>query len=98
MVTSSEVAESKNTASMVASSVLNSLYSLSGSSSMGMERSATESYHSTLSTWSTCWIFSFSWATSCTGISCTTMKEKAPLPKSSFNVSCPMTVSMSLGR
>ena len=65
---------------------------------MGMDRSATESYHSTLSTWSTCSSFSFSWATSFTDIFSTTMKEKAPLPKSSFRVSWPTTVSMSDGR
>ena len=50
MVTSSDVAESKNTAIMVAFPWLKASYSLSGSSSMGTDRSARESYHSTVST------------------------------------------------
>ena len=98
MVTSAEVALSKNTATSVALSELNSRYSSSGSISFGMERSASVEYHSTVSTCSTPFIFSHSVATSRSGIFSTTMNEKAPLPKSSSSWSCPMTVSMLSGR
>ena len=98
IVTSSEVAESKNTAIMVEWSVLNSFQTFSGSSSMGTEMSARSSYQRTVSTWLTFSIFSLSATTSFAGISSRMMKEKAPLPKSSFRRSCPTTVSMSDGR
>ena len=98
MVLSSLVPLSKNTAIMVEWSVLNSLYTFSGSSSMGMLRSARESYHSTVATWSMLSTFSFRAATSFSGISSKIRKVKAPLLKSFSSSSWPMTVSMSLGR
>ena len=98
MVVSSLVPLSKNTAIMVEWSVLNSFVISSGRISMGMDRSATESYHRTVSTWSMFSTFSFSFATSFCGISSKIRKVNAPLLKSFNSSSWPMTVSMSLGR
>ena len=98
MVTSAEVALSKNTATRVESPLLNSLYILSGSSSLGIVISAREEYQSTVSTCSTCLIRSQRLSTSRSDIPSTTMNENAPLPKSSIRSFCPMTVSISSGR
>lgn len=48
---------------------------------MGMDRSEKLSYHSTVSTWGTAAIFSFSEMTSLPCMFSTMIKEKAPLPK-----------------
>ena len=98
MVQSSLVPLSKKTAIMVEWSVLNSFRTASGSSSMGTDRSARESYHSTVATWSMPSTFSFSWATSLLDIFSKIRKVKAPLLKSSSSSSWPMTVSISPGR
>ena len=98
MVRSEEVEVSKNTAIMVALSVLNALYSCWGSSSMGADRSSRESYHRTVSTWSTFSIRALRAAASLLGISSRIIKENAPLPKSSSSSFWPTTVSMSAGR
>ena len=50
MVTSAEVALSKKMAIIVAESVLNASYSLSGNSSIGMDTSASVEYQRTVST------------------------------------------------
>ena len=65
---------------------------------MGTDKSAKESYHSTVSTWGTCSTCCFRAATSFSGISFKIKKVNAPLWKSSCKMSWPTTVSMPSGR
>ena len=89
IVLSAEVVSSNMIAIMVASlsSLLNALYSFSGSISLGTDRSAKLSYQITFDTWSTFSIFDFSADTSLSSIPSTTYSEKAPVPNWSTSIS-----------
>ena len=77
---------------------INASFMSFGSASIGVDKSATESYQTTFFTWSTFFIFSSSSTTCFSSIFSTIHIEKAPVPKSFFKISWPSIVSMSDGK